>query len=44
MKPVSILLSYEPHIFITTAAQLPVISSLSKSTETSARTTQEHTA
>lgn len=30
MKPVSILLSFEPHIFITTAAQLPVISSLSK--------------
>lgn len=44
MKPVSILLSYEPPTFITTAAQPPVISSLSKSTETSARTTQECTA
>lgn len=33
MKPVSILLSYEPPTFITTAAQPPVISSLSKSTE-----------
>lgn len=33
MKPVSILLSYEPPAFITTAAQPPVISSLSKSTE-----------
>ena len=40
MKPVSILLSYETPTFITTAAKPPVISSLSKSTET----TQEHTA
>lgn len=44
MKPVSILLSFEPYIFITAVAQPPVISILLKRTEASARTTQECTA
>ena len=33
MKPVSILLSFEPYIFITAVAQPPVISILLKRTE-----------
>lgn len=44
MKPVSILLSFEPPKFIVVDPQPPVISILLKSTETSARTTQECTA
>lgn len=44
MKLVSILLSFESHIFITAVAQPPVISILSKRTEASARAAQECTA